>query len=213
MPFAHRRLFLHTLAIATLAFAGACAANSTLTNLWKDPEYPREPMRNVFVVVVKRDAAVRRIWEDGFTREFEKRGVTATPSYRLFPDAPPDTEQVIRAVRDQGADGVVEVHRLPTQTTDRYVPGYATSVPVYRYNPWTGVYYTHYREIYEPGYVETAQVVRYQVNVWSVETNGGLVWTGTTETVDPSSTQSVNRQVSRLIVPELARKGVIQKVK
>ena len=83
-------------------------------------------------------------------------------------------------------------------------------LPVDRYNPWTGFYHTYYHEVYAPGYTETERLVRYQIDVWSTEGQGGrLVWSGTTSTIDPSSGREVNREISKLIVPELKASRMI----
>jgi hypothetical protein len=157
---------------------------------------------------------MRRVWEDGFVAELSKRGVNATPSYRLYPDAPPDTSEHVQAVSSQGLDGVISIHRLPTETSVHYVPGYTTISPYERFNPWTGYYHTHYVEAYIPGNTETDMIVRYEVDVWSpVQGQGGLIWSGITETINPTSSSDVNREVSRLIVPELGESGVVAKTK
>lgn len=200
---------LVTLAVATAMALSGCGASSSLVNMWRDPTFTGSPMRKIFVITVKKDPAQRRIWEDGFVSELAKRGVTAVPSYQTFPNALPDTQQVIDAVKDQGFDGVLAVHRLPTETSSYYVPGYVTTVPRTRYNPWSGMYNTYYRRVYEPGYTETARIVRYQIDLWSTQADGRMVWTGTSESIDPSSSQAVNREISSMIVPELARVEIL----
>jgi hypothetical protein len=39
---------------------------------------------------------------------------------------------------------------------------------------------------------------------------GDLIWTATTESVDPESSETVRKEAAALIVPELARRGVIR---
>lgn len=199
------------LAISTAALAlviAGCGSSTSLVNMWKDPNAPA-PMRNVLVIAVQRDQAMRRIWEDGFTNELKEHRVSAVPSYQLFPGDLPDTQHVIESVRSQGFDAVLITHGLGTETNSRYVPGYVTTAPAMGYDAWYGVYYTYYRHIYEPGYVETQRVVRCETDVWMTGPQSRLVWTGTTESIDPSSSVSVNRHISDKIVPELVRIGVL----
>jgi hypothetical protein len=166
-------------------------------------------LHDVLVVAIRNNAASRRIWEDALVGQLSLHGMTATPSYRLFSDAVPDTQQVMDAVAAHGYDGVIEIHKLPTEISQTYVPGYVTERPVTRFNRWTGSYQTYIRRVREPGYTETDKIVRHQIDVWSSGEDGNLVWSGTTETIDPNSSQDVGREISRLIVPELARAGVI----
>jgi len=204
-----RRWYSPALWLVVIAFTLTSCAGSELVNMWKDPSYPETPMVNMLVITLKQDPARRRMWEDRFVRELSKRGVTATPSYRLFEQAVPDTQQVIEAVRAHGYDGVLVTHKLATQGETRYVPGYTTRVPVSERPPGSGWYYTYYRDVYYPGYTETDSVVSYETHVWSTKDGGRMVWAGTSQSVNPSSSEDVNREISKLIVPELSRKSVI----
>jgi hypothetical protein len=208
----HSRLRPRTaILLITLIALGGCASSSGLVNMWKDPNYPREPMTNVLVVALKKDPVMRRVWEDGFGGQLAKHQTKATTSYTLFPSALPDTQQVIAAVGEHGFDGVLVVRRLDATTESHYVSGYTTVEPVSYLNPWTGLYSTYYQRVVHPGYTETQERVSYETHVWSTKDGGRLVWAGTSETIDPSSSEEVNHEITRLIVPELADKGVIPK--
>src|SRR5215471_3259413 len=54
-----------------------------------------------------------------------------------------------------------------------------------------------------PRYYETERVARTRTDVWSTEGRGQLIWTGTSETYDPTSSSAVNQEVAKKIVPEL----------
>ncbi len=188
-------------------------SGSQLVDMWADPQPPSGPMTNVLVIAMKNDPARRRLWEDGFATELSKRGVHVTPSYQMFESAVPDTQQVVDAVRDKGFDGVLVAHQLSAETNVRRVPGYTTQEPVTRRNPWTGNYYTAWREIHHPGYVESERVVTHAIEVWSPKDDGRLVWTGNAQTVDPSSSQVMNKEITSLVIPELEKKGLLPKGK
>jgi hypothetical protein len=183
-------------------------SSSKLMDVWKDPQY-HGTFDNMFVIAVKKDPSQRRIWEDGFVSALEKHGVTATPSYRLFPKALPDTTQVVQAVRDHHYDGVMVTVRLPNQTEHVYVPGYVDAVPVFGYDPWWDVYRTYYEDVYEPGYYETETIARARTCVWSSQDKGTLVWTGTSDVYDPTSSKAIGHEITEMIVPELAKQGLI----
>jgi hypothetical protein len=139
----------------------------------------------VLVVALRRDPTSRRVWEDGFVSALEKRGVTATPSYNLFSQAPPDTDEVEGAVRDHAFDGVLFAHRLGATTQSTYVPGYTHLEPVWVKSRWSFDYHSYWAEVHEP------------------------VWSGTTESMNPNSSRDVNAEIAKLIVPELLSQGVI----
>jgi hypothetical protein len=184
-------------------------SGSQLVDMWADPQPPAAPLANLLVVAMKKDPARRRLWEDGFAAEIAKHNARVTPSYRLFATAVPDTQQVISAVREHGFDGVLVAHRLGTETQTRQVAGYTTQEPVTRRNPWTGNYYTYWREIHHPGYTETERIVIHQVDVWSTKDGGRLVWTGNARTLDPNSSEVVSKEITSLVIPELMKKGLL----
>jgi len=199
------------LAIAVVMAAGllGCGTSTQLVNVWRDPEYPGRPLHDVLVVQMSRDPAHRRLWEDEFTYELRHHGVNATPSYRIWTDALPDTDEMVSEVRHSGYDGVIMTSRLPSATETRYVAGYSTAVPVTRYSPWYDAYFTYYQGVYQPGYYETERVARTRTDIWSTQGRGQLIWTGTSETYDATSTSAVKQEVAKKIVPELARQRVI----
>jgi hypothetical protein len=195
---------------AAAAILGGCSGSGTqLVNMWRDPTAPAAPIHKMLVVAVRKDPVNRRIWEDTFVSRLTKHGVEATPSYNLFPNAVPDTDAVAVAVREHDFDGVLVTHRLPSTTQQSYVPGYSHLEPVSVRSRWYGTYHTYWQEVHEPGYVETDQVVRNQVDVWNTVGDGRLVWSGTTESINPSAMTAVNTAITKLIVPELLAQGVI----
>ncbi len=205
---ASRKALLLPLVVALLLTG--CAAGG-LVNMWRDPAYPKSPLRKVFVIAVKHDLTQRRIMEDAFVAALDKRGVSARPSYRQFSNALPDTAQVANAVKETGYDGVLVASKLDTQTSTAYVPGYTTTEARTTFNRWTGRYQTYYTQVERPGYTETAEHVRHRVDLWSTEGDGRLVWTATGHSINPTSSDQVNREIVGEIVPELVRQGMIPK--
>ena len=196
-----------TLAIGSLA---GCGASTGLTNMWRDPDYDGPPMQDMLVLVMRRDPVVRRMWEDEFVEELGEHGIQATASYRLFPEQLPDTSAVLAAVRDQAFDGVLINYPAGRETERRYVPGYVTSRPVTFRSPWTGYYYTRWRNIYEPGYVTEDQLLYNEIQLWDARGEGNtLVWAGTTETVNPSSNKDVSHDIGEEVIPELVQQGIL----
>jgi len=211
-----RRLGLGAVALAVLF--SACSS-SQLVNMWKDPLYPKEPIDKMYVIGFRTDQARRRFIEDSVVNELTRLKLTAVPSYREFANALPDTQQVVDVVKRDGYNGVIVVIPLGTESRETYVPGYVTTVPGPYYGGygyggggygyWGGYYYPGYQTVYQPGYVEHDEVVHVRIDVWSTDNKGTLVWTGTTETIDPASTDQLRREILHLVVPELRKTGVI----
>ncbi len=198
-------------AVVILAMALGSCSSSQLVNMWKDPQYPAQPIATALVIALKQDPAKRRIWEDAFVAELSSAGVRATPSYRDFASALPDTQQVIALVKRDGYSGVMTIVSMGSETQQTYVPGYVTTMPVTYYGQWTGYYGTYYQNVYRPGYTTTDEIVRQRIDVWSIDAGGTLVWTATTETMNPTSGDQIRKEVTKLVIPELEKRGVIAK--
>jgi hypothetical protein len=195
--------------VAATLLVAACTSTS-LVNMWKNPVEPRQPMHSLLVVTLRKSNVTRRVWEDGFVTALKSHGIDATPSYALFPNAAPDTTSLLSAVREHGFDGVLVAHQLSATTRTRYVPGYMTSEPATYVTPWTGHYYGYFADIYSPGYIESDRVVRYEVEVWAAHGGGQLVWSGTTESINPQTNGQINSEIAGVIVPALVKSGVMQ---
>jgi hypothetical protein len=178
-----------------------------------DPQFAAPPMQTMLVVAMQPDVAKRRLWEDAFANALLEQGVTATPSYQLFPNRLPDTSGIIAAVREHSYDGCMATTKLPSGTQTQEIPGYIHDSLITTYNPWTNRYYDYYEEIYTPGYTETQTVVRHKIEVWNTRAKGALVWTATSEVLDPVTSEAVHRRnrVVDEIIDALAKNRVIPK--
>jgi hypothetical protein len=198
------------LATATLLACINFACNSSsLTNIWKDPEFNNPPMTNMLIIAAKKEPVKRRIWEDVITSELTVYSVKSTPSYRLFPDSIPDPNQVGAAVQEKKFDGVFFIRKLPTRISTSYVPGPVKTEKVTQYDEHTRTYSTIYRDVQQPGYTDTTKIVRHEVSIFATEDGGRLVWAGTGELINPNNREEIKSEIAHLVIPELARYKII----
>jgi hypothetical protein len=196
-------------------------ASSSLVDIWHDSSFQAPPLGKLLVIAVRKDATKRHIWEDAFAGELVKRGVAATSSYTLFPDAPPDTNQIIAAVQTNGFDGFLVILRLPTERNTKFVQGYTTTERDRRngqysnpyYDPYYGSYWqryqTSFREIDHPGYIDSQTVAIRAIDVTTTGNNGRLIWSATSRTPDPGSVTDVQSGIAGLVISELAKRRII----
>jgi hypothetical protein len=209
-----------------LAVLTGCASSSRLVDIWSDPGFSEAPLERVLVIAVRKDATKRRIWEDAFTGELVKHGVAATSSYHLFPDLPPDTNQVVATVLANGFDGILAILMLPTETTTQRVAGYTTTerderhIPdnhpyrrrnqTYNHPYWIRYRTYYYREIEHPEYVDSQTVDVRAIDVSTAGNSNRLIWSATSRTPDPASVTDVQRGISGLVLADLVRKNIIR---
>ena len=184
-------------------------ASSYLVDIWHDPGIKAPPLGKMLVIAVRKDATKRRIWEDAFSEELGKHGVTATSSYSLFPDAPPDTSQVKSTVQANGFDAILVVLRLPQETNKQYVKGYSTTAQFERYSTYWQRYITYYQEIDHPGYIDSQTVGIHAIDVTTTGNDGKLIWSATSRTPEPGSVPDVQRGIAGLVISDLAKRNII----
>jgi hypothetical protein len=187
----------------------AGCASSELVDIWSDSSFQPPSLNKMLVISVIRNSAQRRMWEDAFSTELSKHGVAVTPSYRLFPDAVPDTNQVMSIVQSNNFDGVLVTRRLPPETNTQYVQGYITNEQNMRYDRRRDRFVTYYQEIDHAGYVDSQKVDIRTIDVWATRNEGQLIWSATSNTPEPNSVQEVRPEIVKLVMSELTQHGII----
>jgi|SRR5215472_4108168 len=186
---------------ATLA---ACASTS-LRDSWADPAFTGGPFRKVMVLGISDNPTNRRVFEDSFSAKLAATGVEAVPSYQLLPQTGMiPKEDFDAAARRSGADGllVVHVNRVDTRMQVTNV-----SVPV------TGAgFYGFYR-----GWATVPQITQYdlatvETNLFDVKSDR-LVWSGITETMNPTSVAAETPGFADVIIKALTARGLLPKPK
>jgi hypothetical protein len=201
--------------VALLACAAAlltctgCAANGSesagdarLADRWQQQaSAPHAPYRAVFVVGVAHTDALRRMFEDEFTRQLQGQNVKGIASYRTMPPGTPMPAEVVGAVRASGADAVIVTRLLKREQWRRGSFGPSD-------------YQSHYRAAAQSIYVPQAPIV-YDTEVVTLETrlfDAGreqMVWATTTELFDPRATEAQVARLVRAIVKDLQRATLI----
>jgi hypothetical protein len=190
-------------------FVMAGCSSSQLVVIWSDPSFQTPPLNKMLVISVGKNPVQRRIWEDAYSEELTNHSVAATPSYRLFPDAVPDTDQVVKIVQSNGFDGVLVNRRLPPETKAQYVAPYVTKekdMSTYLNNER---FVTYYRDIEHAGYVDSEKVDIRAIDVWTTKNDGQLIWSATSKTEEPNSVEAVRPEIVKLVISSLAHRNII----
>lgn len=194
--------------VIAVALAAGCASTG-LINMWSMQGFDT-PIRSMLVVAMKPNEGNRRIIEDAFVAELAKYGVAGTPSYTEWATALPDTQGVRDYVIANKLEGVLVAARLPTREVTETTAGYTTRETRVAYNSWAGRYQTYYVDVEHEPKTQTQHIVPHRIDVWYADGKGGsMVWTVETESFDPSSVTQVSQEMTGVVVPELAKSGII----
>jgi len=198
-------------AVALLVLA-SCAANTELTSSWSDPALHGKTYTNIVVVGLSKQSTIRRMYEDDFVAELQRRGVKGTASYNVAGEGQIDKDAFEAKLKELGADGVIVTRLVDQQTVQTYYPPtYSTmAAPSAYYGGWYGYYSMGYTYMSSPGYVTNDQVYRLETNLYDVG-ESKLAWSGLTESTIMSGTapETEVQPVIALLVASMETKKVI----
>ncbi len=203
-----------TLVIAVI-LAGATLANGKSTKLvasWKNPQYSGPTFHRILVIGMSAKPGVRADFEDALSKLVARDGVEAIPGNTILlrPEGTKlDLDYLRTQVKEFKIDAVIVSRLVKVDKNVTYIPG-QPYVPYPYYGSFYGYYGAVYPVVYSPDYLREDTTVRVETNVYAVRgTDGELVWTGVSDTFNPSSADKVIDGLSKLIVKELHKEAII----
>jgi hypothetical protein len=185
--------------LLALALAAGGCATTEMTSTWTDPTARGASMSRIAVIALTKDPGLRRMAED--TAASQMRGAQAVPSYQVLGDADLRNREVVKAkLQAQGFQGVLVMRMAGVTEQVTAVGGpYGTFDGYY---DWAGA------AVYAPGYLETDTIVHVVSNLYSLDQNK-LVWSGVSQTFDPSSAKSFMTDVGKAVAKSLEKDRLI----
>ena len=191
--------------LVCLGLLAACAPTTEVLNSWADPSAGQVRFKKMLNVCACKDEAMRRTVEDQLT----KRITGSTSSYTMLSqDDLRDRESAKAKVKAGGYDGAVVMVLVSVDRTQTYVPGSAYAVPA----PYTSMYGGWgygWSTYYDPGYVDTDQLVDFNTNVYRVQ-DEKLIWASRTQTTDPTSVGSMVDEIISANISEMKKQKVLE---
>jgi hypothetical protein len=208
----YKKLIIAAVLCCLILLLESCST-SILVDEWNDSSFHESPLNKILIIAIRKNPIQRRIWEDAFVRELSKKNVQATSSYKIFPEALPDTDQVIEMVQKNGFDGILITRILQKETDTHYVESYITTESKIRYNPFRNMYSTYYRDVEHPGYVDSSTVYRRAIDVWVIRDKERIIWGATSNTPEQNSVEAIQNDVANLVISELLQYAIIKSEK
>jgi hypothetical protein len=206
-----RRRALLVLAVLTgLTIVGLKSTKLIFT--WMNPGYPGTHFKNILVLAINGRSEIRADFEDSLSQKIARPGIQAIPSYSLLPRpnaTPIDMNQLRDVVRGQQIDAIVASRLVKLDRSVTVIPGQAYS-PFPYYRTFYGYYGAVYPVVYAPDYLRVDKVAQIETNFYSTAMpDGELIWTGTSDTVNPKSAEKAADALAKLIVQELEKNKII----
>ena len=139
---------------------------------------------------------------DALAAQLAATGVEAIPGniILLRPEGTQfDLNYLRTQIRENKIDAVVVSRLIKVENTITYIPGGPYMVPYPYYNGFYGYYGAVYPVVYGLDYLKKEKKVRIETNFYVVSSQEGkLVWTGITDTFNPSKPHKAINELVKL---------------
>ena len=196
--------------------AGATLADGKSTKLvasWKNPEFSGPHFHRILVLGMSAKPGVRADFEDALSKLVARDSVEAIPGHTILlrPEGTNlDINYLKTQIKEFKIDAVIVSRLIKVEISNTYIPGQPYVIPYPYYRSFYGYYGAVYPVVYSPDYLREDRTVRVETNVYATASpDGELVWTGVSDTFNPSSADKVIDGLSRLLVKELQKEAVL----
>lgn len=197
------------MAVALVGVAAvSCGGSTKLSEIWADPTYTPTTVNKVLVVGL--GESPRRVlgFEDIMSKQFMTRKVEVIKGSSVMANDAKDVDGFKNIVRASGAD-LVSISRLVDVATETIVhPGTTAYVPVGGYYGMGPYWTSSYMAVNDPGYISESKTYKVETNVYDVKSEK-LIWSGLSETTDPTDFQEGVTQLSYAVVGDLAKRKIL----
>jgi hypothetical protein len=201
------------LGILLCVVAMPVGAKSKLVMTWRNSEVKGAQFHKILIIGMSDKTDVRADFEDTLSTKIARPGLEAVPGNTILlrPEGSKTTLDYVRSqVIDNHIDSVIVSRLVKVDKNITYVPGQVYSVPYGYYNTFYGYYGNVYPIVYSPGYLREEKKVRVETNLYSTATGEGvLVWTGMSDTFNPSSPKKAIDGIVKVVVKELEKERLL----
>lgn len=192
-----------------IVIVGCSGAKTDIIGEWQPENYQKGTVSKVLVlgIFAKDKPLLRRNFEDGIVKAFEKDGIIATPSMDHMPyQETVDSTAFEKYFKDLNVDAVVVSRLVAIDQKRDYQQGYLYTIPFSYYYGFYSFYYAGIAYANSSGYLSQDVVVVLETNIYET-TNKKLIWSGISETVDPSKASDVINSFGDALVSKLKKEG------
>jgi hypothetical protein len=188
--------------LVTTLLTAACASSGRLVQSWKDPSVKTLDFERVVAIALVEDGPTRRLAESEMARII---GPDAVPGSQVIPEEElRDVDKVKARLKSEGFDGAITMRLVNAETEIR---DEQDPLPTSYYTIWG---YYGFVSIAErgPAYTTLDSKLQIEVNIYSLESEK-LLWSGTTETLQPRLLETLVKDVADVVSKRLKREGLI----
>jgi hypothetical protein len=186
----------------------ASCAPGQLGTTWVEPGTPPKQYRDLLILGIAANPAIRRAYEDNFVNALRDTGISARASHTLLSDRDLSRARAVQdVVKRSGADGVI-VTFLAGENPDADTSEQRTHVVPSIYGPLYPYYGRVFSDVTAPGYYANYRALRLETNLYDAGREA-LVWSGRSDRLDPSSDQTMISEVIAGVIEQLRADGFL----
>jgi hypothetical protein len=206
-----RRFAMVIAVLLTASAIGNCNSAKLVASV-KNPSYSGQRLKKVLVIGMSDDPVIRSDFEDALAHKLARDGVEAIPGHYILlrpESANMDLDYLRAQIREHHIEAVLVTRLVKVEKNVTYIPGHSYTVPYAYYQNFYGYYSTVYRQVYTPDYLREDKTVRIETNLYATATpEGELVWTGISDSFNPSSAKKTINNVVKVVVKDLEKEGI-----
>ena len=127
-----------------------------------------------------------------------------------FPELPKERAAFETKLTAEGFDAVTVTRLVGKDDKFEWKEGHTSYRSDYMGMDCWGGYWYAYQQVFVQGYLESETKVRARTDLWRTSaTKGRLVWSGTTESLDPSTVPQAAREVGAAVAKALVKTKLI----
>jgi hypothetical protein len=200
------------IAVVLLSGVLGSAKSSKVVMSWRSLDAPAGKFHRVLALGLSEKTGIRADFEDALAIQLGEAGLEAIPGNTLLlrPEGTQlDLNYLRTQVRENKIEAVVVSRLIQVEKTVTYVPGAPYFVPYPYYGTFYGYYGTVYPMVYSPDYLREDKKVRIETNLYVISApDGKLVWTGITDTFNPTNVHKAINGLVKLVVKQMQNEGV-----
>jgi hypothetical protein len=206
-----RRFPIVIAVLLTASAIGNCNSAKLVASV-KNPSYSGQRFKKVLVIGMSDNPAIRSDFEDALANKLARDGMEAIPGHSILlrpESANMDLDYLKAQIREHHIEAVLLTRLVKVEKNVTYIPGHSYTVPYAYYNSFYGYYPVAYRQVYSPDYLREDKTVRIETSLYATATpEGELVWTGISDSFNPSSAKKTIDNVVKVVVKDLEKEGI-----
>ena len=206
-----RPLRLYFILTVISLFSLSCAGTSTkLTWVWEDETYDGGFLDDLMVIGVSENEIRRQMFEDHFVEEFQKRGVKAVSSAKIFPpDEEMTREKVLEEVEKQGLDAILVTRLIRVKKDEKFVAPATSAYPSARYARFDVYSYSTGDYAKYGGSYKKRFDIKLETNIYEADSQM-IIWSGKSDSIKAKYVSDVIDTLCWSVMNDLRVKKLIK---